>query len=517
MPQHARKRCSHCHGERPAAAPLHLSLRWVVQKRASRVLGALAGRAQPSPFKMSTVEMDGAWDYDIEEVPGADGATVRSLVVRFSVPEDVTSAAGIQLLFEPDGDGCALAISSPDAAGALRPTCRVGLPFEVDQEGMQAKFRKKLRSLSVTLAVLRDLRPQPAPPSAAESTMDDEGSRALNRSLRSVAPVLRNASSSLATGLEDDAYDDGDESDRAFDQDDSALVAGRDGGEERDRPSRDGKTVPGTGSDVNEAVETLSLQEQVRGMALELKEQGNNLVREGKHAEALILYDQSILLFDKDPAVYTNRALCRMKTGSFQAAADDCRASLALDATFVRAHERLGAAQAAQSNFAAAVESYSAGLALDPQHKGCLLGLKAAKRALLGPGKIPPEARTAAETSKPASSSSAATFSFAPRQPSSCKSSCNPPTSTASLSSKSKAARTSTPKSDPPAPMAGPAQAPACEPLEEIFTAGARQRDASSACSKYLTTALSKFNLELTTIAGRGRGVLAREGFQVGT
>ena len=96
--------------------------------------------------------MDGAWDYDIEEVPGADGATVRSLVVRFSVPEDVTSAAGIQLLFEPDGDGCALAISSPDAAGALRPTCRVGLPFEVDQEGMQAKFRKKLRSLSVTLA-----------------------------------------------------------------------------------------------------------------------------------------------------------------------------------------------------------------------------------------------------------------------------------------------------------------------------------------------------------------------------
>ena len=466
--------------------------------------------------------MDGAWDYDIEEVPGADGATVRSLVVRFSVPEDVTSAAGIQLLFEPDGDGCALAISSPDAAGALRPTCRVGLPFEVDQEGMQAKFRKKLRSLSVTLAVLRDLRPQPAPPSAAESTMDDEGSRALNRSLRSVEPVPRNASSSLATGLEDDAYDDGDESDRAFDQDDSALVAGRDGGEERDRPSREGKTVPGTGPDVNEAVETLSLQEQVRGMALELKEQGNNLVREGKHAEALILYDQSILLFDKDPAVYTNRALCRMKTGSFQAAADDCRASLALDATFVRAHERLGAAQAAQSNFAAAVESYSAGLALDPQHKGCLLGLKAAKRALLGPGKIPPEARTAAETSKPASSSSAATFSFAPRQPSSCKSSCNPPTSTASLSSKSKAARTSTPKSDPPAPMAGPAQAPACEPLEEIFTAeiftaGARQRDASSACSKYLTTALSKFNLELTTIAGRGRGVLAREGFQVGT
>ncbi|MGB1592855.1 MAG: hypothetical protein ACPIOQ_08890 [Promethearchaeia archaeon] len=492
-----------------------------MSKNAPCVLGALAGpgveRSPPLQVK-SSVEMDGAWDYDIEEVPGADGATVRSLVVRFSVPEDVTSAAGIQLLFEPDGDGCALAISSPDAAGALRPTCRVGLPFEVDQEGMQAKFRKKLRSLSVTLAVLRDLRPQPAPPSAAESTMDDESSRALNRSLRSVEPVPRNASSSLATGLEDDAYDDGDEFDRAFDQDDSALVAGRDGGEERDRPSREGKTVPGTGPDVNEAVETLSLQEQVRGMALELKEQGNNLVREGKHAEALILYDQSILLFDKDPAVYTNRALCRMKTGSFQAAADDCCASLALDATFVRAHERLGAAQAAQSNFAAAVESYSAGLALDPQHKGCLLGLKAAKRALLGPGKTPPEARTAAESSKPASSSSAATFSFAPRQPSapsSCKSSCNPPTSTASLSSKSKAARTSTPKSDFPAPMAGPA--PACEPLEEIFTAGARQRDASAACSKYLTTALSRFNLELTTIAGRGRGVLAREGFQVGT
>ena len=41
--------------------------------------------------------------------------------------------------------------------------CRVGLQFEVDEAGMQAKFRKKLRSLVVTVPVIRDLRPQLKP------------------------------------------------------------------------------------------------------------------------------------------------------------------------------------------------------------------------------------------------------------------------------------------------------------------------------------------------------------------
>lgn len=71
----------------------------------------------------------GDWDYDIEEVLGTDGETVHSLVVRFSLPDDVTSAAGLELVFEPgepnachgcaetEIPGCALIIKSADSGG----------------------------------------------------------------------------------------------------------------------------------------------------------------------------------------------------------------------------------------------------------------------------------------------------------------------------------------------------------------------------------------------------------------
>lgn len=73
------------------------------------------------------------WDYDVEELLGADGSTVCSLVVRFTLPEDVTSAAGLELLFEPEAQGAgaapapggtiagfALVVRSADPQGAAR-------------------------------------------------------------------------------------------------------------------------------------------------------------------------------------------------------------------------------------------------------------------------------------------------------------------------------------------------------------------------------------------------------------
>ena len=70
------------------------------------------------------------------------------------------------------------------AAGELQPRCRVGLPFDVDEAGMHAKFRKKLRSLSVTVPVLRDLRISVSPGAAsfpvdgAERGADSDAARA---------------------------------------------------------------------------------------------------------------------------------------------------------------------------------------------------------------------------------------------------------------------------------------------------------------------------------------------------
>ena len=65
-------------------------------------------------------------DYDVEEVLGIDGSTCVSLVVRFTLPEDVTSPSLLELLFEPDGfedggNGCALVMKLVDEYGT--PTC----------------------------------------------------------------------------------------------------------------------------------------------------------------------------------------------------------------------------------------------------------------------------------------------------------------------------------------------------------------------------------------------------------
>jgi hypothetical protein len=81
-------------------------------------------------------------------------------LVRFTTPDGVTSASDLELLLEPgdsvaeaDTIGCALAIKSADG----KELCRVPLSFKVEEGGLKARFRKKLRFLSVTVPVIRDL------------------------------------------------------------------------------------------------------------------------------------------------------------------------------------------------------------------------------------------------------------------------------------------------------------------------------------------------------------------------
>ena len=108
--------------------------------------------------------------------------------------------------------------------------------------------------------------------------------------------------------------------------------------------------------------------------AAALKEQGNALVKQGKHPQARVLYDESIRLWPADPAVYTNRALCLLKAHEYDTAVGDCRACVELDASFVRAHERLCAVYEAQKDPAAALREYKARLAKDPGQEGCARG-----------------------------------------------------------------------------------------------------------------------------------------------
>lgn len=331
----------------------------------------------------------GDWDYDVEEVVEEDGVSVGSLVVRFTTPDGVTSASDLELLLEPgdsvaeaDTIGCALAIKSADG----KELCRVPLSFKVEEGGLKARFRKKLRILSVTVPVIRDLRPH-----LLLSLPDPRGHK-----------VPR---SCLAFSLEDDGCSTSANCDADYDPDVPCHEAGE-GVVEGGKPMRQGldnthiashscravESKAGiifTAANEAEPDEAIALEDKSRAMALELKENGNKFVKESKYAQALMLYRQawssfeesgllfsshcwvssvesdffgivqSIKVWPSDPAVYTNSALCHMRTGDLDAAIADCRACLVIDGTFVRAHERLGAIFQEQSNFSAGTQFYS--------------------------------------------------------------------------------------------------------------------------------------------------------------
>ena len=384
----------------------------------------------------------------------------------------------------------------------MQAVCRVGLQFEVDDAGMQAKFRKKLRSLAVTVPVIRDLRPQMAPvqpgawPSMAVSLEDDAYDASSGREQEeasATAPAGARGGArqvpSMAMGLEDDDYGGGLHAhDAATGADVHSAVAeaqllrargdgsdGRGGDGRRSAQGVRGRAGAGEGaggaSASAEQGEAVALLEQARVMALELKEQGNKLVKEAKHAQALILYEQAIALWDKDPAAYTNRALCHTKAGNFEAAIADCRACLKLDGTFVRAHERLGAVYEAQKDFSAALAEYQAGLAIDPSHKGCASSAKSVADRI---NRInPPGSGGAVEAAPPKASA----FAFA-----------NKP-----------AASAATVKT---APSAATAASPS-------LSTAPSTRD-MSANHKCIRDALSAYEVEVRSAAGRGRCVFAK-------
>lgn len=98
-----------------------------------------------SALLCTTEDMDD-WEYDIEEVLGEDGLTVCSLVVRFALPEDVTSAAGLELLCEPEE---ALPDSAADAGLAASPVSGYALVIKsADRQGarLDSLPRRRMRA-----------------------------------------------------------------------------------------------------------------------------------------------------------------------------------------------------------------------------------------------------------------------------------------------------------------------------------------------------------------------------------
>ncbi|KAI9158201.1 STIP1 likey and U-box containing 1 [Paramyrothecium foliicola] len=91
--------------------------------------------------------------------------------------------------------------------------------------------------------------------------------------------------------------------------------------------------------------------------ALQLKEEGNKHFREGDYAGADSLYSKAIIAEPKNPALYTNRAMARLKLGYWESVIADCSACLHLSPNNMKAYFYLGQAQLAIKDFDAALSN----------------------------------------------------------------------------------------------------------------------------------------------------------------
>ncbi|XP_077583410.1 mitochondrial import receptor subunit TOM34 [Stigmatopora nigra] len=111
-----------------------------------------------------------------------------------------------------------------------------------------------------------------------------------------------------------------------------------------------------------------------------LREQGNALVKQGQHVAAVDKYTQSILCHNKEPAAFTNRALCYLALGRYREAVRDCDAALALDAANIKALYRRAQAYKELQNTTACVRDLKELLEVEPGNSAAVKMLQDVQR-----------------------------------------------------------------------------------------------------------------------------------------
>ncbi len=109
------------------------------------------------------------------------------------------------------------------------------------------------------------------------------------------------------------------------------------------------------------------------------KKLGNEAFKAGDHTQAAVHYTESIVVYDSDPLVFSNRAACFLKLGRHQQALDDCCKAIELDVQLVKAHFRKGTALYALARYEESAQTMAHVLRLDPSNKDAEAGLRLAQ------------------------------------------------------------------------------------------------------------------------------------------
>ena len=110
--------------------------------------------------------------------------------------------------------------------------------------------------------------------------------------------------------------------------------------------------------------------------AEEARVKGNDLFKEQKYPEAVEQYTESIKRNPDDHRVYSNRAACYTKLAAFNEALKDAEKCIEMDPTFVKGYSRKGHVEFFTKQFDKALETYQAGLKVDPNNEELRDGLR---------------------------------------------------------------------------------------------------------------------------------------------
>uniref|UniRef100_A0A3P9IG28 Small glutamine-rich tetratricopeptide repeat-containing protein beta n=1 Tax=Oryzias latipes TaxID=8090 RepID=A0A3P9IG28_ORYLA len=114
--------------------------------------------------------------------------------------------------------------------------------------------------------------------------------------------------------------------------------------------------------------------------AEQLKNEGNNHMKEENYRCALDCYTQAIDLDLRNAVYYCNRAAAHSKLGNYTEATSDCERAIGIDPTYSKAYGRMGLALTAMNKYPEAISYFKKALVLDPDNDTYKSNLKIAEQ-----------------------------------------------------------------------------------------------------------------------------------------
>ncbi|NWY03186.1 SGTB protein, partial [Nothoprocta ornata] len=124
-----------------------------------------------------------------------------------------------------------------------------------------------------------------------------------------------------------------------------------------------------------------SLPEDIE-KADQLKDEGNNHMKEENYGAAVDCYTRAIELDPNNAVYYCNRAAAQSKLNKYSEAIKDCKRAIEIDPKYSKAYGRMGLALTSVNKYEEAITSYQKALDLDPENDSYKSNLKIAEQKL---------------------------------------------------------------------------------------------------------------------------------------